>query len=294
MGRREGRRQVGVLGQLRIFTVEYFQMLMGDRRSLAISIGFPFLAVLILVFIAGDDMFLVKGGFGATKSGDFIVVSAAIWGGLFNSIQTIVRDRPNIRRSFVAGASLESYLLSRALLQMLLCLLQSAVLALGFLALVHRNGHHLPDEGVLLQNTVLELFAGIFLLMYAADAMGLMISCLVRKAESASVLAPYVLIVQLIFSGILFEMKGAAKAISALMISRWGMEALGTTSHLNHLQAKFEAKGNPIIVHAKVDPHFTYTAEHLRHVWLVLLLFIVAFLVLGILFLHRISKDTRE
>ena len=64
---------------------------------------------------------------------------------------------------------------------------------------------------------MVEFYISIFLLMYAADAMGIMISCLVKKEEAANVLAPYILIVQLIFSGILFAMEGMADYISYVM-----------------------------------------------------------------------------
>ncbi len=59
-----------------------------------------------------------------------------------------------------------------------------------------------------------------------------------EKEEAANVLAPYILIVQLIFSGILFNMEGMADYISYIMISKWGMEALGSIADLKQSSVK--------------------------------------------------------
>lgn len=59
-----------------------------------------------------------------------------------------------------------------------------------------------------------------------------------KSAETATSVTPYILIVELVFCGMLFELKGVLSKISYGMISRWGMEALGTTSDLNCLPLK--------------------------------------------------------
>lgn len=127
--------------------------------------------------------------------------------------------------------------------------------------------------------------------MYAADAMGLMISCFVKKEETANVLAPYILIVQLIFSGILFSMDGFADYISYLMISRWGMEALGSTAKLNDLVLRIQMTV-PSVPH-DFEKGFESSTSHLLVVWGILAGFSVLFLILGNALLHGVSKDTR-
>ena len=88
-------RRISAWKELRIFTTEYMQILMGRKKDLLISLMFPVLAAIIVVWIAGENMFVHYDG---TKSGSFVIVSAAIWGGLFNSIQTVVKDRKNVKR----------------------------------------------------------------------------------------------------------------------------------------------------------------------------------------------------
>ncbi len=285
----DSKKRIGAVAQWKEFTVEYFQILMGDKKNLIISLMFPVMAAIIVVWIAGENMFVHYDG---TKSGSFVIVSAAIWGGLFNSIQTVVKDRRNVKRNNNAGIRIGCYTLSRAVLQLALCVIQSAILTLSYIGISAVYGNELPESGVIFGTPIIEFFISILLLMYAADAMGLMISCLVKKEEAASVMAPYVLIVQLIFSGILFSMEGVADYISYIMISRWGMEALGSTARLNDLQLKIQMTV-PSVPH-DFESRFEATSEHLTTVWIILFVFIVVFLFLGNLLLHRVSKDTRE
>lgn len=282
-------KKISALKQWQEFTIEYFQIMMGDKKNLIISLMFPVVAAIIVIWIAGENMFVHYDG---TKSGSFVVVSAAIWGGLFNSIQIIVKDRKNVKRNYVAGARLRCYTASRAVLQFFLCVVQSGILTLSYIGVSKIYDNELPKEGVIWGNPLPEFFISILLLMYAADMMGLLISCLVKKEEAANVLAPYILIVQLIFSGILFTMEGLADKLSYVMISRWGMEALGSIARLNDLQLKIQMEV-PTVPH-DFEERFDATSEHLLHVWAILLIFSLVFVFVGNLLLHRVSKDTRE
>ena len=191
----------------------------------------------------------------------------------------------------MSGSRLRCYTGSRALVQFFLCAIQSAILSLSYIGVAVVYGNDLPEKGLVTNYPMLEFYISILLLMYAADAMGIMISCLVRKEEAANVLAPYILIVQLIFSGILFNMEGMADYISYIMISKWGMEALGSIADLNNLQLKIQMTV-PNVPH-DFENRFEATSGHLLMVWAILAGFIVAFLLIGNILLHRVSKDTR-
>ena len=291
-------KRISPVKEFMILVNEYFSILMADKRNLIISLLFPVLATVIEIWIAGKDMFYT---FESTKSGCFVLVSAAIWGGLFNSIQSIVKDRNNIKRSYVTGIRFYCYTASRIIIQLCLCVIQSLVLASSFLLVSHVWGRELPRRGVVFENVIFEYWITILLVMYVADMMGFMISCFVKKTESANVLAPYILIVQLIFSGILFKLNGAARFVSYAMISRWGMEGLGTTCDTNSYPLKIELSKKmepvfdafPDLDLSNSDSMFKHTQEHLLKVWIILLIFSLAFIVLGDLALHSVSKDTR-
>lgn len=86
-------------------------------------------------------------------------------------------------------------------------------------------------------------------------------------------------------------MEGMADYISYIMISKWGMEALGSIADLNNLQLKIQMTV-PNVPH-DFENRFEATSGHLLMVWAILAGFIVAFLLIGNILLHRVSKDTR-
>lgn len=281
---------ISVIDELLLLIQESFYILLGEKRNLAISLLFPVAAGVITVWIGGEKMFVTME---STRSACFILICAAIWCGLFNSIQVIVKERPNIRRDYVSGAvRIGCYTASRGLVQLGLCIIQSALLVLSIpvIGVLHDNA--LPEEAQILASPIVEYFLTLLLVMYAADTMGLMISSFVKSEQLASQISPYILIVQLLFSGVLFELKGAASGISIMMLSRWGMEALGNISDLNAIQSAITEKV-PLYV-APVSEAYEHTSAHLQETWMILVVFSVAPLFVGNLLLHRISKDGRE
>lgn len=281
-------RRINPLKELLALTRRSFMVLVYDRRGFILSILFPIVASIVTVFIAGKDMFVNYEG---TKSACFVFCCAAIWGGLFNSIQIIAKERDSIRRDYAAGLRLGCYILSKAIVQAVLCLLQTLFLTCGLFSIHLIYGNGLPEHGLIFLTALVEYNISMFLLMFAADGMGLFISCLVRKAETASIIAPYILILQLIFSGILFTMDGMSQILSYSMLSRWGMEALGSISDLNSIPLTINEQYS-MIPH-EAEEMFMYSDQHLIVSWLVLAAFAVGFILVGNLVLHRISKDSR-
>lgn len=282
-------KRISVFRELGILLRQGLRVLIWNKVNLLISLLFPLLAAGITVWIAGKDMFL---NMESTKSACFIIVCAAIWGGLFNSIQTVVRERKNVRRDYVSGAlRISCYTLSRAIIQMILCAFQSAVLCLSFYGVHWAYKTELPSQGLVFSSAILEYYITLFLLVFAADTLGLCISCVVKNEQLASQLSPYILIVQLLFSGVLFAMEGTASNVSALMLSRWGMEALGSISNLNELPLRLQEEF-PMIPH-QVDDAFLFTSGHLKTVWLILLTFALVPVIIGNFTLHGVKKDKR-
>lgn len=284
--------RISPMSELSLLIQEAFLVLIGETRNLIISLLFPLIAMLVTIWIAGEDMFI---NFESTKSGCFIVVCAAIWCGLFNSIQVVVKERAIIKREYVSGAlRICCYTGSRTILQTVLCLLQSLVLTLCFPGVELIYGNDMPGYGLAFDSIFPEFFISVFLIMLAADALGLMISCFVKSEQLASQLSPYILIVQLLFSGVLFPMDGAASTVSALMLSRWGMEALGSSCDLNELPLRMQEEMPLIPIPHEPDDAFSHDVDHLLVVWLIMLAFIIVPIVIGNFGLHRVKHDSRD
>ncbi len=281
--------QISVPDELFLLMKEAVLILFGEVRNLSISLMFPVVAALVTVWIAGENMFV---NMESTKSACFILTCAAIWGGLFNSIQVVVKERPNIRRDYVSGVlRIRCYIGSRAIVQLILCAVQCLILCMSFPGVNAVYGNALPEEGILFSFVFWEYYVTLLLTMYAADTMGLMISCIVKSEQLASQLSPYILIVQLLFSGVLFKMTGAASSVSGAMLSRWCMEALGNTSDLNGIPSSIAADFPMYTLPFMKE--FEHTEEHLMQSWLILLLFCVVPLIVGGFLLRRVREDRR-
>ena len=282
-------KRISAVRELGILLRQGLRVLTRNKVNLSISLLFPFVAAGITVWIAGKDMFV---NMESTKSSCFILVCAAIWGGLFNSIQTVVKERKSIRRDYTSGAlRIGCYILSRTIIQMVLCAFQSAILCLSFYGIHWVYENKLPTQGLILDPVILEYYITLFLIVFAADALGLCISCIVKNEQLASQISPYILIVQLLFSGVLFAMEGAASKVSAVMLSRWGIEALGSISNLNGLPLRLQEEF-PMIPH-QADDAFLSTDGHLKAAWLILLAFVLVPVVIGNFALYGVKKDKR-
>ena len=300
------RKRISPAKELKLLLRQGVLILTGDKRNLIISLLFPLIAGLITVWIAGEKMFET---YEATKSACFILVCAAIWGGLFNSIQTVVKERDNIKRDYVSGAlRIECYMGSRAIIQLALCLFQSFVLSMSIPMITWVHGNSMPSSGLFSGLVFMEFYISIFFIMMASDALGLLISSIVKKDELAGKLAPYILILQLLFSGVLFELEGAGNILSGIMISRWGMEALGSICDLNNMPTTiykemthegFEPGMCPCnlieeLEHMEFKAGFDATAGHFALVLFIMLLFIAIPLVVADLMLRKVKNDGRD
>lgn len=283
-------KHISLIREFFLFTRQGCMEILGSPKPIIIGMLFPIMGILCMVFVAGENMFVHYDG---TKSGDFLLVSAAIWGGLFNSVQIVVRERANIKRDLISGGlRVGCYVASRAFIQLILCAVQSLILVSSYLLIEKKYDAALPGEGIVFNNLMFELFISAFLLMYASDALGLMISCIVRKPDVANAAAPYILIVQLIFSGVLFGLEGTTEKVSFFMLSRWGMEAIGSSCELNDLPLKIQLSV-PTVVHMAEDM-FESTSEHLHRAWGIMAAFTVFYLIIGTAALVGVKKDSRD
>lgn len=136
-----------------------------------------------------------------------------------------------------------------------------------------------------------EIFVTVWITILAAMAFGLLISSIAKSGDKAMTVAPFVLIVQLLFSGILFKLEGIGEKISYLTMSRWSVEALGSIARLNDLDLRMQADF-PMLEHEAED-FFEATVSHLLKDWMILLVMGIVLLILCGLSMRTISKDRR-
>ena len=139
------------------------------------------------------------------------------------------------------------------------------------------------------------------LLELSSAATGLLVSAIVSKPDLGVTITVVLLMPQILFSGLTFELSGVTEVISWLAVARWGMEGFGTTAGLqtmgfvpkNYLD---DAYPPAQVIQRLATDDFQYkmferTPEHLITVWAILGVITAACLVLTALAMRRIRKD---
>jgi ABC-type multidrug transport system ATPase subunit len=266
--------------QLPVLCMRYLKLVGNDRqRLLLLLLQAPVLAVLIS-FVADGNQF---EQYEMTKSLLFSLSCSAFWVGMLNSIQEVCKERTILKREFMAGLSLTSYIVSKIVVLGILCLIQSILIISVFSIAIG-----LPENG-LLMHPYMELLLTTFLTALASTAMGLFVSSLFNNADRAMTVAPILLMPQILFSGLIFKLGGVTETISWLAVCRWSMEGYGTTANLNALPLKLQQQG--VEIPHEVEDFFEMTTRHMLSSWGILLFFVVLFLLMARVVLSTIGKE---
>ena len=176
------------LRQFVVLVERNLQLIWNDKLLLAsLTLQSPFM-VLVVKLTADPNCFtsnLVNIG---SRTALFVLAAMATFMGTLNSYREICREREIILREASVGVSLPAVVLSKAAVLLLVEVLQAAILALGFVSIVHVPQNHLLLE------TDIEIFITVLLTMFSSSCIGLLISALFTSGESA-ILAVLVLMI---------------------------------------------------------------------------------------------------
>lgn len=215
----------GFFRQVATLIARYAHLIVNDRgRLLLMVLQAPLLAELINLVAASD----VFGVCEDTKFYLFAVSCAAFWVGIFDSIQEICKETSIFRRECDGGLRIGAYLISKVVVLGALCLIQTILLVAVLILFKGTPAHSfLPP--------VIELGLSTYLTVISAMSVGLLVSALFHSPDKALAMAPILIMPQILFSGIAFELNGVTEKISYAINCRWAIEALGTSAGLNDL-----------------------------------------------------------
>ncbi len=277
--------------QLRVLILRNTEILLNSTGRLILMLTLPVVCSLIVAMVAGDDMF---SSFQDSQTGFFVLCCAVVFTGVFNSIQDICKERSIIKREYCANLQLGAYICSKLLVQAVICAVQSLtfMVIFSFFADFGKS-----SDGIFLP-AFFECFITVFLLDLSSDAAGLFISSLVRSSDTANVIAPVFLVLQVVFSGVLFTMNDFLEVISYFMVGRWAVGGLGSSADIASelRQARDAARSLGENISAREADIIEMYAPSLRSLltsWAMLLLFTAIFSVFCALVLRRVSRDSR-
>lgn len=192
-----------------------------------VNLPIAVLITTIVASIAKADFFTTMDG---TIKGSLALTCIAVWNGCFNSIKTVCRERKMVRRLKDGGMYLSSYIVSVMVYQALMCIAQT-VLTMYTCTLI---GIRFPNEGLVINNLAVEIAVTMFLISFASDLLCLCVSALVREVSTAMTVMPFILVIQLVFSGSIINIQAWSHSISRFTISNYGVKCIASQADYNN------------------------------------------------------------
>ncbi len=263
--------------QIKTYVGKNFRMFINENRWK--SFLFTALITYIIVFVTKENFFNLSrhSVYFDTVYSVFTLVCGCIWIGVFNSINSVAREREIVKREYRSGLNISSYIFAHMIFDFILSAFESIIVVVIFVSSFYSK---LPDHGVIFPITI-ELFITVFLIVYSSDIMSLMISSIVKTPNSALTVMPIVMILQLVFSNRIFILDGTAKQISRFAISKRGFESVASSFDLNSL---------PL---SEGLAEYSRSVNNLLTNWGLLLAFIASYAIIAIIGLSLIGRDKR-
>ncbi|UYB43164.1 FHA domain-containing protein [Streptomyces sp. Je 1-4] len=216
----------------------YVSVLASDRGFLGLMLILPAVLGVVSMLIPSDYGL----GYGplnrhrTNRDASTIMLILAVgmcFSGAANSVRELIKERVIYERERATGLSRSAYLMSKVIVLGVVTAIQGVIIAaIGF------STRNMPDEGLLVENVpAIEMALAIIALGFTSMMFGLIISALVKTAEKTMPLLVMFAIVQVVFTGVLFQLfdtVGVAQ-FAWLMPSRWAVGAMGATADMNTL-----------------------------------------------------------
>ena len=120
----------------------------------------------------------------------------------------------------------------------------------------------------------------------------MLISCIVKDGNTAMTVMPFVLIIQLVMSGAVFQLKNLSEWISYLTLSKWGLNSIvciaNTSDTVSHGYDMAEIMAPEIWLEG-----CEAKAGNLLGFLAIMVLFSLLYILLSMLMLRRVDKDQR-
>ncbi|MEU9502039.1 FHA domain-containing protein [Streptomyces sp. NPDC048196] len=216
----------------------YVSVLASDRGFLGLMLILPAVLGVVSMLIPSDYGL----GYGplnrhrTNRDASTIMLILAVgmcFSGAANSVRELIKERVIYERERATGLSRSAYLMSKVIVLGVVTAVQGVIIAaIGF------STRNMPTEGLILPKApAVEMALAIIALGFTSMMFGLIISALVKTAEKTMPLLVMFAIVQVVFTGVLFQLfdtLGVAQ-VAWLMPSRWAVAAMGATADMNTL-----------------------------------------------------------
>ena len=213
------------LSHFRVLSARYFRQIFTNLATLLPLILEAPVMILILSIVCNADAFEMHSLTQANTTIFVLVVMAGMMG-ILNSYREICKEREILSREVFGGLDVSAYALSKFIVLSAIGIVQCALLFFGSLPV---TGFRFSDPAA--------GYALCFLAMALTDisvtAVGLYISALLKKSESAILPVPLIIIMLVVFSDSVITLDGAAGWLRYITPSAWGIAVFGRMCGLN-------------------------------------------------------------
>ena len=283
-------KKISRLKEIYFLTKRYSEIIMNNKVFCFLLFFQAIIMGFAIIIVAKDDWLKV---YDTAKILLFAFSCAAMWLGLFNSVQEIVKEKDIIKLEYFNNMRLSSYVVSKLLVFAFLSLVQ-ALLFLGIISL--KVG--MPVSGIIFSSAFVEYIFCFFLVSFSSSMLGMLISAVVKTTEITLIITPIYMMFQLLFSGILVSLHGIGATISHFIIGRYAIESFGITTNLIEVLKNTSLGGiiDPITTTGmfidEAEQYYLYTLSHMNQIILILVFTICLFMVLSILAIkYNIKKS---
>lgn len=246
----------------------YLKTIFNNRQQMMLLFMQAPICAYLMSLIVSDDLFNL---YDETKLILFSMATMSIWLGILNSIQEICKERVILAKEYMANMKLSAYVSSKFFVQCLIGFIQALLLVSCFCFFVG----DIPTEGIVM-SWYLEILLVCFLTIVSSASLGLFVSTFAKNSGVAMTIAPLLLVPQLLFSGMLFEL-GNMKVFSNFILCRWAVEGFGTSTNLNSLPNSLQLIVPNVI--RETEDYFTFTAGHFgMDIFIILLMTLILLL----------------
>lgn len=216
---------IGRLTQFKILLRREIDMLLGRGNAALTLLLIPLVLGGILGWVAnangGDELYKT---YMMTQAMMFSLSACSFFVGVFDSIGVFAQKK-RTKIEELHGLRPIPYVLAVSVVMTVLCLVQSLLLFLTFTTAADVPVSYLYDARF-------DMFLTTFLCAYSAAMMGMLCSSVFRNS---TYIAPVLVIIQIVFSGMVFSLEGVTKQISMFVSCHWAMNALASLCDLNNL-----------------------------------------------------------
>jgi ABC-type multidrug transport system ATPase subunit/pSer/pThr/pTyr-binding forkhead associated (FHA) protein len=255
------RPKVSVIRQFLVLTRRYLDLVLRDKLLLSVlMVVMPIIGALVLLvsnanWLVGNPVTEIESQLAADLAAGessatyavvgnsqvllFIMALASVLLGLFASVYEIVKEWSVYQRERMVTLRILPYIGSKVVVLGIFALVQCLLLMLVINLRVD-----FPKEGIFLPAPV-EMYITLVLATVVAILMGMLISAIVPNLNTVIYFVFLVLFFQLIFAGVMFELPGVSVRFSGLTLTRWTMEALGTSADMESLNSLTRTRFQP-------------------------------------------------